>query len=175
LPRQSFIENSTSSAVKGWPVAPLHAGAQVERELRRIGRDVPARGDARQHVGEGEVPARQALVADHAEDAVVVGGAAEAAAQRAAVAPDALDRRDDERIGREALRERGQLVRGDLAREVGRLAGPPWAAPWAAAPPCERQRRGAGEAREGGASADGRGGVGHVSSSPGARSRCPAS
>ena len=64
-----------------------------------------------------------ALIADHAQDPVVVGAAAQSAPQDAAVAADPFVRNDHQRRGGQALRERRQLPVGDERGEGGCLSG----------------------------------------------------
>ena len=83
---QSSMAKTTSSAVKGLPSDHFMPLRRWNVNSVGVGVDRPLLGDVGQHLGEGEVPAHQALVADHAQDAVVVGRAAQAAAERAAIA-----------------------------------------------------------------------------------------
>ena len=105
---------------EGLAVGPLHALAQVEDELRGRGIDFPALCHVGQHLGERQVPAHQALVADHAQDAVVVRAAAQAAPQRAPVDAHLLGV-DHQRRRRQALRECRQLAFGCQLGQGGRL------------------------------------------------------
>jgi hypothetical protein len=107
---------------EGLAVRPLHAPAEMERELGRVLPDVPALGDVRQNLGELQVPAHETLVADEAQDAVMVGGAAQAAAKLAPVGPDLLNV-DDERVYRQALGQCGQLALGGELGHSRRLLG----------------------------------------------------
>ena len=81
----------------------------MKDELGCVGVHVPTGCDTGQDFGERQVPAHQALVADHSKDAVVVRAAAQAAPDGAAVDSDFFGL-DDQRHGGDALGQRGQLA-----------------------------------------------------------------
>jgi len=89
----------------------------------RSGVDLPSVGDVGQDLGELQVPAHQALVADDLQDAVVVGAAAQAAPQGAAVGADLFDRHDH-RVGRQGdASQGGELAVGGQLRQRRSLLG----------------------------------------------------
>ena len=101
-------------------VRPLHAGAQCEGELGRIGVDFPLGSDTRQHLCERQVPAHEALIAHHAQNAVVVGTATQPATQSTPVHTHLLGL-DYQRHRRQALRQRGQFALADHLGQQRRL------------------------------------------------------
>jgi hypothetical protein len=66
-------------------------------------------GHIGQHGSESQIPTYQALVADHAQNAVVVGAAAQAAAQCTAVGADLVGL-DHQRVAAHALGQRWQFA-----------------------------------------------------------------
>ena len=102
-------------------VRPLHALAQVEGEHLAARIDLVALGDVRDDFGVLRVPANQPLSADHAKDVVVVGAAAQAEAELAAILADALERLHDFGFISNPLFNRRQLARLNGCGEGGRL------------------------------------------------------
>ncbi len=106
---------------EGLAVRPFHALAQMEDEGRAVLADVPALGDVRNCLGEVEVPAGQAHIADATQDAVVVVAAGEAATPGAAIGAELVAGLDHFRADRKAVGELGQLAARDHVGEFGRF------------------------------------------------------
>ena len=95
---------------EGVAVRPFCALQQMEGELRGIVVDLPFHRKVRQNLGEIHVPANQPLIADHAQDAVMVRRTAQATAQCASIGADFLVRRHHHRIFRQAFGQRRQFA-----------------------------------------------------------------
>ncbi|MOA28500.1 hypothetical protein D3C78_1494470 [compost metagenome] len=91
-------------------IRPFRALQQMEGELRSIVVDFPFHRKVRQNLGEVHIPANQPLIADHAQDAVMVRRTAQATAQRAAIGADFLVRCHHHRIFRQTFGQGRQFT-----------------------------------------------------------------
>ncbi len=103
-------------------VAPLHAAAQVQEPRAPAVLHLEAPGEVRHGLVARVVPEHQVVRPRAAPEAVPeVGRPREAAAPRAAVPTDLVERLDDQRVLPDALGHRRELARFDQLRQLRRL------------------------------------------------------
>ena len=102
-------------------VGPFGAGAQGEGVFCGAGVHRPAFRQVGHNLGAVDAPARQALVADNAQNSVMVGITAHRDAQGAAIATDLVNGGDHLRLCRQALQDGWQLALIDQRGQFRRL------------------------------------------------------
>lgn len=102
-------------------VRPPHPRAQPEGELPGVRRHLERLGDVGDRLRPAGIPAQQGFVAHSTTEPGGVGRAEQRGPPRTSVASGALDRPDDERDLRNAVRERRQLSLHDLLGQARRL------------------------------------------------------
>ena len=110
-----------SSAVKGCPSDHFIPGRRWNVNSVEASLTSQACATFGSDLREISVPANQPLVADHAQDAVVIRASAQPAPDSAAIGADAFERRDDERLPRQPLRQSRQFSIRNQLREGRRL------------------------------------------------------
>ena len=100
-------------------VRPLHALAEVQREIHAVRAGVPILDDVRARRRTGVVPIEDVVGAGATAVAVpLVGGSAESSAPDAAVLPYFVYGFDDQRVFADSLGNGGQLAGGYEVREL---------------------------------------------------------